>query len=135
MPRIVPALRLLAVCVLLAAEGAMAHAQGISGVTRRTPTLEKQAVARRFFDAAGLPTAGAAAANSSTPATRGLPLATKPAPSPSPALATRGRVNLPPVSQRPFLAPAPSAGTAARITSRPSTVPHHVAPRSTPSTP
>jgi hypothetical protein len=40
-----------------------AQAQGISGVTRRTTTLERQAAARLFFDAAGISvTAGNAAA-------------------------------------------------------------------------
>lgn len=58
-----------AVLLLLVPWLAMAASgQGISGVTRRTPTLEKQAAARRFWNSSGvLATNGATVSATSRP--------------------------------------------------------------------
>ena len=55
-----------------------ASSQGIYGVTRRSTTLEKQATARRFFDAAGMNVVGASPATPGTPPAMSPTLAATP---------------------------------------------------------
>lgn len=82
--RLRPALPALAVAVVAVAatlgpvSRLAAVAQGIPFVTRRTATVEKQVPARRFFDAAGISTAGAVTNAPGSTAPAGPALATRP---------------------------------------------------------
>ncbi|MBL9136780.1 MAG: hypothetical protein JNK85_12960 [Verrucomicrobiales bacterium] len=70
-----------------------AWGQGISGVTRRTPTLEKQAAARRFLDASGVVmTNSANVATSPRPGVVRPAMAVRPPPVPRANLAVRPAV-------------------------------------------
>ncbi|MCC7373668.1 MAG: hypothetical protein IT581_03360 [Verrucomicrobiales bacterium] len=77
-------IRRVALLFLVPCLAATALGQGISGVTRRTTTLEKQATARRFLDSSGvLLTNGApATGRPATPAVTRPAMAVRPPPLP-----------------------------------------------------